>query len=830
VASLAATFGRGAMTNGWTDIQNADVILAMGGNPAENHPVGFRFVMEAKRNRNAKLVAVDPRFHRTAAVADAFVQIRAGSDIGFLGGLIHYALQNNRIQEDYVRLHTNAPFLVKEGYSFDEKTGLFSGWDAEKKAYDKSTWNYELDDKGFAKVDPTMQHPRSVFQLMKQFYSRYTPEMVAQICGCKAEDFVKAAEMITSTYPANKVGTIMYALGWTHHSFSVQLIHAAAMLQMLLGNVGMAGGGVNALRGHSNIQGGTDCGMGYHNIPGYINIMKADHTKLADYITAVSPKPLRPNSMNFWSNSDRFVVSQLKAYYGKAATKENEFGYNWHPKLPAGAAPGTYENWSWAFIFDNMYQGKMDGLISFGMNPVNNGPHSRKVISALTKLKWLVVAENFETETAAFWRPDIMKLDEDNSKTEEVKTEVFLLPAANFAEKDGSFTNSGRWVQWKNKAIDPPGQAKADQEIVGRIFLKVRELYQKEGGKYPDPIVNLNWWYANPAKPDLTEVAKEINGWAITEVKDEKDPKTVVLKPGEQLGKFLDTRADGSTLCGNWLYVGTFTQAGNMAARRNAADPSGLGRHSEWGFSWPANRRVMYNRASADAQGKPFDPTRPALKWNGEKWVGDVPDYKPDVAPEVGMGAFIMLPEGVGRFFVPGAFAEGPFTEFYEPMESPVPNPLHASQSTNPAVKQFKTQWDKLGKPEEFPIVATTYRLTEHFHYWTKNNDYNMQLQPEFFVEMPEELAKEKGINNGDMVRVTSARGNIQGKAMVTKRIKPMLVGGKKVYQIGFPIHWGFIGSGNQTGAMANLVTPTIVDPNSFAPEYKGFLVKLERV
>ncbi len=825
MASLAATFGRGAMTNGWTDIRNADVILAMGGNPAENHPVGFRFVMEARRNRNAKLVSVDPRFNRTAAVADNFTQIRAGTDIAFLAGLINYALTHNRIQEEYVRLFTNAPFLVREDYSFNETEGLFSGWNPEKKTYDKSSWNYQLDAKGFAKVDPAMKDPRCVFQIMKTFYSRYTPEMVASICGCTAEAFNKAAELITSTYPPDKVGTIMYALGWTHHSFSVQLIHAAAMLQLLLGNIGMPGGGLNALRGHANIQGGTDNGMAYHNLPGYIAIPKADHESLKKYLEVVTPKPLRPNSMNFWGNTDRFFISQMKAYYGKAATKQNEFAFHWHPKLPQTAT--GYENWSWAFIFDHMYNGKMDGFFSFGMNPVNNGPNSSKAVSALSKLKWLVVAENFEQETAAFWRADIQALV--GKKPQDVKTEVFLLPAANFAEKDGCFTNSARWIQWKWKAVDPPGEAKADQEIIGRIFLKVRELYKKEGGRLPDPVLNLNWWYSNPASPSQVEVCKEINGWAIEDLKDEKDPKTIVLKAGQQLGKFLDTRADGSTLCGDWLHLGMYTEAGNLTQRRNNADPSGLARHSEWSFNWPANRRVMYNRCSADAQGKPWDPTRPGIAWNGEKWVGDVPDYKPDSAPEAGLGAFIMLPEGVARLFIPGQFAEGPWSEFYEPMESPVANPLHAKQSSSPAVKQFKTEWDKLGTAKDFPIVCTTYRLTEHFHYWTKNNAYNMQLQPEFFVEIPEELAKEKGIGNGEKVRVTSARGSIEGKAMVTKRIKPMTVAGKTVYQIGFPIHWGFLGRGEQKGSMANLVTPTIVDPNSFAPEYKGFLVKLEK-
>ena len=815
------------MTNGWNDIANADVILAMGGNPAENHPVGFRWVMEAKRNRNAKLVAVDPRFQRTAAVADCFVQIRAGTDIAFLGGLIHYSLSHGRYHADYVRNNTNAPLLIKEGYSFNEQDGVFSGWDPAKKSYDKSSWSYELDGQNMAKIDLTMEHPRSVFQLMKQHYSRYTPEMVSRICGCSPQEFEKAAELITSTYGPDKAGTIMYALGWTHHSTAVQIIHCGAMLQLLLGNIGVAGGGLNALRGHANIQGGTDCGVAYHNLAGYIPIQKADHASLKQFLDAVTPKPLRPNSMNFWSNTDRFVVSQMKAFYGKNANKENEFGYQLHPKLPQTAA-GAYENWSWAYIYDHMYAGKMEGLIDFGMNPVSNGPHSKKAIEALSKLKWLVVAENFETETAAFWRADIQAVA--GGKPADVGTEVFLLPAANFAEKDGTFTNSARWIQWKWKAVDPPGLAKADQEIIARIFLRVRELYQKEGGKFPAPILGLNWWYSDPLHPSMDEVCKEINGWAIEDVKDEKDPKTIAIKAGSQLSKFLDCRADGSTLSGNWLYVGMYTDAGNMTQRRVNADPTGQGRYSNWAFNWPANRRIMYNRCSADASGKPWDPKRPVISWNGEKWVGDVPDYKVDSPPDAGMGPFIMLAEGVARLFVTGQYAEGPFPEHYEPAEFPVPNPLHPAHSSNPVLKPFKSKYDVLGEAKDFPIVCTTYRLSEQFHYWTKNNAYAMEIQPEFFIEISEELAREKGIANAQMARITSARGSIEGKAMVTRRIKPMTIDGKTVHQIGIPIHWGFLGRGHQKGTLANLLTSTTVDPNSFTPEYKAFLVKLEKV
>jgi formate dehydrogenase major subunit len=539
----------------------------------------------------------------------------------------------------------------------------------------------------------------------------------------------------------------------------------------------------------------------------------------------VTPKPLRPNSTNFWANTDRFVVSQLKAYYGTAATADNEFGYAMHPRLPQ-SAPGGYENWSWAYIFDHMYRGDMEGFFSFGMNPVSNGPHSRKAIAALAKLKWMVVAENFEQETASFWRPDILELVD--LKPEDVQTEVFLLPAANFAEKDGSFVNSARWIQWKWKAVDPPGEARTDQEIVARIFLKVRELYQQDGGTYPDPVRNLNWWYSDPAQPSLDEVCKEINGWVLQDIRDPVG--AVTLRAGQQLGRFLDARADGSTLSGNWLYIGTYTDAGNLTQRRSQSDPSGLGRYPDWTVSWPANRRILYNRCSADAQGRPWDPSRVGIAWNGQRWTGDTPDYTVDSAPDAGLGAFIMLPEGVARLFMPGPFADGPWSEHYEPAESPVPNPLHPEHSSNPAVRAFTTEYDVLGTPDAFPIVCTTYRLTEHFHYWTKNNPYNVQLQPEFFVEIPEELAREKGIANRDVVRVTSARGSIEGRAMVTRRIKPMQVAGRTVYQIGFPIHWGFLGRGQQRGSLANLVTPTIVDPNSFAPEYKGFLVKLEKV
>ncbi len=793
------------MTNGWTDVANTDVVLVMGGNPAENHPVGFRFVMQAKKNRKAKLVCIDPRFNRTAAVSDMYVPIRAGSDIAFLGGLLNYALTHGQYHAEYVRQHTNAPFLVKEGFSFEQ--GYFSGWDAESKTYDKSSWEYEFDGQGHARVDPTLEHPRSVFQLLKAHYSRYTPERVAEVCGCTTEEFEKAAEVICSTGRAGRSGTILYALGWTQHSSSVQLIHTAAMLQLMLGNIGMPGGGVNAQRGHSNIQGATDMGA-WDKLPGYLHMPRANNASLAEYVRARSPRPLRPNSLNYWSNTSKFMVSLLKAYYGANATRENDFGYHYLPKIAEGG------NHSWGVLFDRMYAGEMEGLISFGMNPVAGGPNSTKMIEGLGKLKWLIVAENFETETAAFWKAKTSAAEYYPNVTDpaEVQTEVFLLPASCFAEKDGTFVNSSRWLQWKHKALDAPGDAMDDQEIIARLFLEIRKLYSEEGGTGAEPLLAVDWTYGNPLAPSLTEVAKEINGTDLT--------------TGRQVPGFGALKDDGTTICGNWLYSGSFTEEGNQMDRRGLEDPTGLGLYANYAWSWPANRRVLYNRASADGEGKPWDETRAPIRWENNRWKGDVPDYRGDAPPEAN-GSFIMLAEGVAKLFAPD-FAEGPFPEHYEPAESPVTNAFHPEVGSNPAAKIFTSDLDKLGDPEQFPYVAITYRLTEHFHYWTKHVTANSQLQSTFFVEMSAELAEEKGIANQDRVRVSSARGSVEGQAMVTKRIRGLNVGGRRVHQIGLPIHWGFLG--RVKGPLVNNLTASVMDPNSGTPEYKGFLVNIEKV
>jgi formate dehydrogenase major subunit len=818
------------MTNGWVDIKNADVILAMGGNPAENHPVGFKWFMEATRGRNARLCVVDPRFTRTAAVADVYAPIRAGTDIAFLLGLIRYAIESKRYHEDYVKIHTNAPYVIGEKFAFDD--GLFTGFDEAKGEYDKTAWDYQADEKaGAYKLDPTLQDPRCVFQLLRKHVSRYTPEVVEQVCGTPKDKFLKVAEVVTSTGNAERVGTITYALGWTQHSTGVQMIRAAAMLQLLLGNVGRPGGGVNAFRGHSNIQGATDTAGTFEILPGYLKTPTGPLTNLKEYYENAVPTTLNKQawaSMNYWVNYPKFMVSLLKAQYGKAATKDNDFGYSWLPKVDG--------NYSWMYIFDDMYRGHAtrvgaeeagpEGLITFGMNPVGLGPNSKKMVAALSKQKWMVVVENVETETAIFWKAP---REYEGPEPSQIPTEVFLLPAADFAEKDGTFTNSARWLQWKWKALDPPGQAKADQEILARIFLAVRDLYQKEGGALPEQVANVSWDYSDPANPDLAEVLREMSGKALADLHDPKDKTKVVRTAGQQIDGFGQLTDDGSTACGNWLHSGVYTEAGNNAQRRDNADPTGLGMFHNWAFSWPANRRVMYNRASADANGKPWDPTRPGIQWNGEKWVGDVPDMKPDAPPGT-YGAFIMLPEGVGRLFSP-ALNDGPFPEHYEAVEAPVVNPLHPGVSSNPAFKKFTSDKDEYGTKEEFPIVCTTYRLTEHFHYWTKHQHggHLNELQPGFFIEIPEALARDKGIENGSQVKVTSKRGQIQGMAMVTKRLYPLKVDGKPVWQIGLPIHWGFAGDPGHTGPLVNLLTPSAGDPNTWTPEYKAFLVKLEK-
>jgi formate dehydrogenase major subunit len=867
------------MTNGWIDIKNTDMMLIMGGNPAENHPCGFKWAIEAKIHRNAKTIVVDPRLTRTAATADLYVQIRAGADIAFLGGVIHYALENSRIAHDYLVNYTNAAFIIKEGFKLPDD-GLYSGFDPETQTYAKSSWNYEEggdltgkavlptlsghnaqathgqgSDTGQGQghqgaspagakagaspvpllppkiaFDLSLQHPRCVFQLLKKQYERYTPEMVERITGIPQDQFLKAADLYTSIRKdgdMKKVSTIIYAVGWTQHSFGTQIIRTAAMLQMLLGNVGRAGGGVNALRGHSNIQGATDMAGVFDTLPGYLKMPNPNDVDLTTYLKRITPTSSKPDpwdSFNYWSNTPKFTISLLKALYGPAATKDNDWAFHYLPKID--------RNYSWVNIWNDMYEGTIKGLFAFGMNGVMIGPNSTKNIEALKKADWLVVCEIYPDETSEFWRAPGISTDDQKK----INTTVYRLPGAGFAEKDGSFTNSARWLQWKQIALPPPGEARLDQDILATIYLKVRELYAKEGGKFADPVLNATFAYTNPYAPSLAEVAKEVSGKALADITDPKTNQTI--KAGQQVPGFAWLKDDGTTACGNWIYSGSWTEAGAMIQRRGTEDPSGLGIYPNWAWSWPANRRVLYNRASCDLNGKPWDSSRRQVWWDEGKqlWVGnDIPDFKPDSAPKDHMGPFIMNPEGIGRLFVPlGGMADGPFPEHYEPIESPIANPLHPHQSNNPVVKKYKTEFDKYGTADQgFNVICTTYRLTEHYHYWTKNNPMNVQLVPEPFVEVPAELADRMGIRGGERVKVTSARSHYIAKAMVTRRIRPMKIDGKEMFQIGLPIHWGFRGIAEDEGktakTLANQLTPTVIDPNAFTPEFKGFLVKIEK-
>ncbi len=783
------------MTNHWKDIKNADVVLVMGANPAENHPCGFKWALEARDQRGAKILTIDPRFTRTSAVADRHLQIRPGADIAILGGLIRHILENDLDHHDYVALHTNATFIVGRGFDFED--GLFSGFDEANNQYDKRSWDYERGSDGYVRRDPTLQHPRCVFQLLKKHYDRYTPEMVAQIAGCSAEDFLEMADIICSTGTAARVGTIMYAVGWTMHTVGSQIIRTAAIVQLLLGNIGRPGGGINALRGHANVQGATDHAIVAGILPGYLKVPNPAQTSLAAHLGDSTPRALVPDTVNYWGNYPKFMVSQLKAWFGEHATRDNDFGYHYLAKPDDDA--------TWLSIWDETFQGRMEGFVALGFNPLLAGPDVRRLLQAMSKLKWKVVIDPFMLDSAEFWKAPGMN-------PAEVDTEVMYLPSTHWIERDGSFTNSGRWAQWKEKAIDPPDGVRSDTWILSELFWRVRELYQEEGGAYHEPILNMAWNYLNPRAPTLVELAKEINGY---------DERT-----GQLLSSFGQLQNDGSTSSGNWLYCGSFTEDGNMMARRNPEDPTGLGMHHDWAWNWPLNRRVLYNRASADGEGRPWDRTRAGIAWNGREWIGDVPDYG-RTTPPGGPGAFIMTEEGVARLFTT-YLVDGPIPEHYEPVESPTTNLLHERVPVNPVVRWYDGVRETLaGEADDFPYACTVYRVVEREHFVTSNVPYLVELMPDFFVEVPEGLAAEKEIDNGSKVRVWSKRGSVEGTAIVTKRIGPLTVNGKTTWTIGIPVHWGFVGI--TQGSMANELTPFIGDANTRCPEFKAFLVNIEK-
>ncbi len=792
----------------------------MGSNAAENHPISFKWVNMAKDN-GATLISVDPRYTRTSALADIYAPLRSGTDIPFLGGMIKYILDHNRIQFGYVSEYTNASFLIDERFDFHD--GLFSGYNPKTRKYDKSSWKYQLGKNGIAKRDKTLKHPRCVYQLLKKFYARYTPEKVSSITGTPKDKLLKVYEAYSQTYKPDKAGTCMYAMGWTQHTVGTQNIRAMAMIQLLLGNIGVAGGGINALRGESNVQGSTDHCLLWHIIPGYLKTPRASDETLEKYNKHYTPTTKDPLSANWWGNYAKYSVSYLKSIYGKAARPDNEFGYQYMPKVDDG------KNYSWLMIFDEMSRGKFKGFLAWGQNPACSGANANMVRESLGKLDWMVTANLWETETAAFWkRPGV--------DPKGIKTEVFLLPCAASMEKEGSITNSGRWSQWRYKAVDPPGEAKPDSEIIHALYKRLKTMYEKEGGPVKEAFLNMKWDYGarGGSLVDIHKVAKEINGYDLT--------------TGKLLPSFGKCKADGTTSSGNWLYCASYTEKGNMAARRGAIDRSGIGLYSEWSWCWPVNRRIIYNRASVDTMGKPWNPKHPVIQFKGlvkdgkyvtKKWVGDVPDggWYPMQNPDGSWRKdtkrpFIMKPEGVGRIFGAGR-AEGPFPEHYEPLECPTPN-LMNSQQFNPVTARLDKNGNPLFKTAKvcdprFPIVCTTYRVSEHWQTgaMTRNIPWLVELMPQMFVEMSRELAEQKEIKNGEWVSVVSPRGTARAVAIVTERFKPFKVGDATIHEVGIPWCFGFMGLAK--GDSANLLTPSIGDANTMIPETKAFLVDVRK-
>ena len=793
------------MTNHWIDIKNSDCIMIIGSNAADNHPISFKWVTEAMEN-GAKLIHVDPRFTNTSAKADIYAPIRPGADIAFIGGLINYILEKKLYNKEYIVEYTDAPFLVDEEFDFND--GLFSGYDPETRQYDKSAWRYRTQNDGPNDEyleDKLLQDTRCVFQLLKKHFSRYDADTACAITGMPKDIFLNIARTYCATGAPDKAGTIMYAMGATQHTVGTQNVRSYAILQLLLGNIGMAGGGINALRGESNVQGSTDFGLLFQSLPGYLKLPEKEDVNLERYLEHWTPKSRNEEEINYWKFTSRFMVSLLKVFWGDVAQQENDFCYDYLPKRSG--------NYSHVSMFEAMSEGKIEGLICLGQNPAVGGPNANMERQALTQLDWLVAVDLWETETAGFWK------DSDLANASGIKTEVFLLPAAASFEKEGSIINSGRWAQWRYKAVEPLGEAKSDLWILNALYLKIKELYEKEGGAYPEPIINLNWNYGDD-EPDVHQVAREINGY---------DTNT-----GKQLPSFAELKDDGSTASGNWLYCGSYTEEGNMMMLREQDDPTEIGLYPRWAWCWPINRRILYNRASCDSEGKPWNPEKRVIWWTGTEWTGDVPDYGKTIPPEQNTGPFIMTPEGRARLFGKG-LADGPFPEHYEPLESPVKNLLSSIQN-NPAIKfnypinEGKTPIATVADAGKYPIIATTYRLTEHWQagQMTRNSAWLVELRPKMFVEISRSLAGKKGIKNGDEVKVISARGEITAYANVTDSLKPFNINGKMYETIGLPWHYGFIGLA--TGCSANCLTHDIGDANTMIPEYKAFLCDIQKI
>lgn len=856
---LGTSFGRGGATTAQQSLHDADAIMIMGSSMAEQHPVGFQWVVAA-RERGAKIIHVDPRFTRTSAMADIWVPLRAGSDILFLGAMINYVIQNNRYFHDYVVHYTNAPTLIREEFKDTEELGgVFSGLrvnDKLENEYDPSSWLYEgTEVKGADKLtshhpaagghalrgqsggghghdrggevekeskhdqDPTLQHPRCVFQILKRHFSRYTPEMVEKFCGIPKEVFLKVADVFTSASGPDRTAAICYAVGWTQHSKGVQIIRTAAILQMLLGNIGRPGGGILALRGHASIQGSTDIPTLFDILPGYLPMpfFESDANRLQNYIGKHKAKK------GVWSNFDAYFISLMKAYYGDAAREDNDWCFDWIPRV-------TGDHSHYGYWLD-MQDGKMRGLFVIGQNPVVGAANGRLERKALAKLKWLVVRDLVETETSAFWldSPEVQRgeLDPDS-----IKTEVFLMPAAGQAEKSGTFTNTQRMLQYHNKAVDPPGDARSETWFIYHLGRRLKEKALRDPRPMNAPLNALTWNYSTHgrhAEPNVEEVLMEINGWTTADHK--------------LLEGFKALKNDGSTTCGCWIYSGVMPRAGFN--RANQREPEGKLGHG-WGFAWPNDCRIIYNRASAAPDGKPWSERKKLVWWDEAKqeWTGlDTPDFDKTKAPSyrpapdaTGMAGiagdkpFTLHPDGVAWIFVSSGLKDGPLPTHYEPLESLFHSPLYPEHDINPtARKKERTDNPYAVSPGDprFPYVLSTYRITEHHTAggMTRTLSRLAELQPELFCEISPELAGELDIEHGGWVTVITPRALVSARALVTPRMRPLWIDGQRVHQVGLPYHWGW--KGMVKGDVVNDLLAISEEPNVRIMETKALVCNL---
>ena len=817
--------------------------MIQGSNFAECHPVGFQFVMDAKL-RGAKIIHIDPRFTRTSALADLHVPIRAGSDIALLGGLINHVLTEGKEFREYVVAYTNAAAIINDAYrDTEDLDGLFSGWDAERSCYDVDTWAYESADPGAVEPsgsvqqgghqhkltaggdkygsggpsvaakpprDETLQHPRCVFQILKRHYARYTPEFVEEVCGIPQHTFLEVARAITENSGRDRTTNWSYAVGWTQHSVGVQYIRAAAILQALLGNIGRPGGGIMALRGHASIQGSTDIPTLFNILPGYLPMPAGPlGTSLANYIAT------DVGVAGFWGDMPTYIVSLLKAWFGDAATAENDYGFDWLPRL-------TGDHGNYRTVLD-MVDGKVPGYIVAGENPAVGSANGRMQRLGLAKAEWLVVRDFACIETATFWK-NSPEVESGELRTEDIATEVFLLPAANHVEKEGTFTNTQRLLQWRHKAVEPPGDARSDLWFFYHLGRIIKEKLSGSDDPSDAPIHALTWDYpvhGPTAEPSAAAVLQEINGHG---------PDGQLLTTSTQL------RDDGSTRCGCWIYCGVYADGVNQAARRKPAREQDWVA-AEWGWAWPANRRQLYNRASADPEGRPWSERKALIWWDGEKWTGhDVPDFPPGKAPDyvpppgataaaalAGDDPFIMQTDGKAWLFAPAGLVDGPMPTHYEPAETPHINLLHPEQPRNPAAMLYDQPGNRhhpVGS-EVFPYVLTTYRLTEHHTAggMSRHLPYLAELQPEAFCEVSPELARERGLTHLSWATVVTARSAIELKVLVTDRMTPLRIEGRETHQIGVPWHFGH--NGLATGDSANDLLSITLDPNVHIQESK---------